>query len=115
MDDAEEKPLKDVISAIWREGNMPKRIPTYRPPIPHCSYSRPSAAKRGYDHHWRKIRLEKLRMNPLCEYCLAKTEPMNTLAVDVDHVDGNTRNTDWTNLKSTCRKCHAAKTMGGGV
>jgi 5-methylcytosine-specific restriction endonuclease McrA len=59
---------------------------------------------------WRKLRLVKLRANPLCEYCLA-------IATQVDHKDGNARNMAFDNLQSLCQRCHSKKTVAqdGGL
>jgi 5-methylcytosine-specific restriction protein A len=45
---------------------------------------RESAAKRGYDHRWRKAREHFLRLHPLCVFCTA--EKVVTLATVVDHI-----------------------------
>lgn len=77
---------------------------------------RGSAAKRGYDEDWRKLRLVKLARDPLCEHCKARGEV--TPAVEVDHIrrfrprggkiDHRLR-LDMKNLQSLCTPCHAAK------
>ncbi|XBQ15813.1 MAG: HNH endonuclease signature motif containing protein [Oceanicaulis sp.] len=78
---------------------------------------RGSAAKRGYDRDWRKLREIKLKRDPLCEDCLAdgRTEP----AREVDHVerfrdaDGridHRKRLDPKNLRSLCKPCHSRKT-----
>ncbi len=67
---------------------------------------RPSAAARGYDATWRKVRDSFLARHPLCVFC-------NKLASVVDHVkpiaQGGARLDD-KNLRGLCRDCHAAVT-----
>ena len=84
---------------------MPTRPPTYRPRFqpPTHDQARGSAASRGYDRQWAKLRLAHLRANPLCVFC-------QRAAVLVDHrvpiaVDP-TRRLDPTNLRSCCDDCH---------
>lgn len=62
---------------------------------------------------WKKLRLKKLRRNPLCEVC------KNTLATEVDHIIPFSKGFtdiqklrlgfDYTNLQSICHECHLAK------
>jgi len=94
------------------------RFPTYKPPS-FGGPTRPNANQRGYGRQWRKIRAEKLAANPWCEYCQERIEREGkagiegpALACDVDHVDSNTANVSWGNLKSACRPCHNRKTHG---
>jgi 5-methylcytosine-specific restriction protein A len=74
---------------------------------------RGTAASRGYDADWTKVRLHALeRDRYLCLHCLSKD--LVTLAVDVDHiipisVDPR-RRLDLENLQSLCRPCHRKKT-----
>lgn len=71
---------------------------------------RPSAARRGYDSVWRRIRLEFLRRHPLCAECgrAGRTVP----ATDVDHRvplrRGGTN--DPANLQALCHEHHSRKT-----
>lgn len=71
---------------------------------------RPSAARRGYDATWRRLRLVKLAMNPLCEECLLHGQTV--AAREVDHImplaDGGTN--EVVNLRSLCKPCHSRKT-----
>jgi 5-methylcytosine-specific restriction enzyme A len=66
---------------------------------------RGSAASRGYDARWRKLRKAFLQANPWCVRCGAP-------ATDVDHIiprsAGGTD--DWSNLQALCHACHSAKT-----
>jgi 5-methylcytosine-specific restriction protein A len=71
---------------------------------------RPSAARRGYDHNWRRIRLAQLRREPLCRFCMERG--VMTPATEVDHIlalaDGGTHAA--TNLRSACHSCHSRRT-----
>ena len=81
---------------------------------------RPSAAARGYDRKWRRIRAQYLKSHPDCVVC---GEP----AEEVDHIvslaDGGTHK--WENLQSLCKTHHSQKTVvfdggfgnpkGGGI
>jgi len=73
---------------------------------------RGSAASRGYDWNWRRIRSQALaRDKYLCVHCLA--DGRATVACDVDHIipikTASERRLDIDNLQSLCRKCHALK------
>ncbi len=73
---------------------------------------RGNCVDRGYDWHWMKISRMYRNQHPICQYC--NQNP----AEDVDHVipfNGlkDPLRTAWSNLKSTCRQCHNAKTHGG--
>ena len=67
---------------------------------------RPSAAERGYDEHWRRVRAAYLRKHPQCNRCSAP-------AVTVHHIvrveAGGTN--QWANLEALCKRCHDAETM----
>ena len=74
--------------------------------------ARPSAAERGYDAKWRRVRAQFLRHHPECAVCGAE-------ATVVDHVvplsQGGTH--EWANLQPLCVACHNRKTAtvdGGG-
>ena len=79
---------------------------------------RPSAAARGYDGRWRKVRRIVLAEEPLCRSCKARGRVV--LASEVDHImplsDGGTEERE--NLQSLCKPCHSEKTgrerMGNG-
>jgi len=79
-------------------------------PYPRKKDTRPSAARRGYDAEWSKVRLRYLRDHPFCEY---QTRCDGAPATEVDHVtplaDGGTHHPD--NLKAACKACHSRKTM----
>lgn len=63
-----------------------------------------SSTARGYGQHHRKLRTIVLNEQPLCAMC------DRAWATDLDHIDGNNRNTDRANLQGLCRSCHARKT-----
>lgn len=66
---------------------------------------RASAAGRGYDRRWRKIRWTFLCEHPFCDVC-------GELAVDVHHKrtlrEGGTH--DLGNLQALCHACHSRLT-----
>lgn len=92
---------------------MPTKPPTYRPgkPRPARTGDRPSASARGYDAHWRKLRLLVLAEEPLCRPC--REAGRVTAAEHVDHnlalEKGGTN--DRSNLVPMCHSCHSAKTV----
>jgi 5-methylcytosine-specific restriction protein A len=71
---------------------------------------RPSAARRGYDAVWRRVRIAHLRREPLCRFCAERG--VTTPATEVDHVvamaDGGAH--DPSNLRSLCKSCHSRRT-----
>lgn len=71
---------------------------------------RGTAAQRGYNARWRRIRLMQLRKHPLCIHCLSAGR--TTPATEVDHIrplaDGGTH--AFNNLQSLCHACHSRKT-----
>lgn len=71
---------------------------------------RPSAARRGYDATWRRIRLAHLKRQPLCVEC--DRAGVAVPATDVDHVlplrRGGTHAAS--NLQSLCHFHHSSKT-----
>lgn len=59
---------------------------------------------------WQKLRSQKLRQTPLCEYCLPGLEKM---ATQVDHkksIKNGGEPFDIKNLASSCQQCHSQKT-----
>lgn len=71
---------------------------------------RPSAARRGYDAAWRRIRLAHLKRHPLCADC--ERAGIAVPATDVDHIlplrRGGTHAPS--NLQSLCHFHHSSKT-----
>lgn len=98
---------------------MPTRPPTHRPAqLPRHDTApredhRESAAARGYDATWRRLRLMKLARNPLCEPC--ERAGLLTVAIEVHHVkplsEGGER-LSLANLESLCRACHERTKRG---
>lgn len=84
---------------------MPHRTNYHRPPI--AKAARPTAAARGYDAEWRRIRAAVLAEEPLCRLCSDRGE--TTAATCVDHIrpqsKGGTH--DRENLRPLCSRCHA--------
>ncbi|QQP93545.1 HNH endonuclease (plasmid) [Skermanella sp. TT6] len=73
---------------------------------------RGSAASRGYDGDWRRLRLAHIQSEPLCRRC--KAEGRIVVADVVDHivpisVDPD-RRLDPSNLQSLCKHHHDVKT-----
>lgn len=78
-------------------------MPTRRPD------RRGSAASRGYDETWRRLRAWHLAANPLCAYC--RQADQLTLAEVVDHIKpfdgvGDPLRLDPGNLQSLCKRHH---------
>ena len=75
---------------------------------------RGSAAARGYDARWRKLREMFLAKHPLCcdPFGYHQRDKATELATDVDHVlprrAGGSDSYD--NLQSLCHRCHSRKT-----
>lgn len=67
---------------------------------------RGSAADRGYDAAWQRIRMRKLRRDPICERCLNQGR---TKGADlVHHINENPKDNRPENLMSLCVQCHEA-------
>jgi len=68
--------------------------------------ARGSAAARGYDRRWRRLRKAFLAAHPFCARCGAP-------ATDVDHIIPKAAGgaDDWTNLQALCHACHSRKTQ----
>ena len=92
---------------------MPYRTPTFKPQTltrGHGEY-RASAHARGYDSNWKRLRLLKLTVNPLCEEC--NSHNVIRPAQEVDHIRPISRGgarLDLNNLQSLCKTCHSQKT-----
>lgn len=74
---------------------------------------RGTAAQRGYDSTWRKVRRMQLAAQPLCEDC--RNMGGTTLATEVHHIvarrDGGSNEFD--NLMSLCKSHHSQRTAKG--
>ena len=77
----------------------------------HYDQQRGTAAQRGYDRRWQRLRLLHLRAHPLCAECLRSG--LVTQANEVDHILPKRLGGDDsdTNLQSLCKPCHSRKTM----
>ena len=79
-----------------------------------CEYDeqRGTAAARGYDATWRRLRHAKLVADPFCQI---QTHCPGFIATEVDHKipikDWPEGRLEWDNIQSTCHPCHSAKTM----
>lgn len=78
-----------------------------------ADHIRGTAAERGYDREWRKVRSQALQRDQyLCVSC--RRNERVTPAVDVDHIIpiavAPELRLDPDNLQSLCRPCHRAKT-----
>lgn len=69
---------------------------------------RGTAAQRGYDARWRRLRAMVLAEEPLCRECLRQGRV--TPATDVHHIDGDARNMRRENLEPLCHECHSRHT-----
>ena len=72
-----------------------------------------SAAARGYDAAWRRMRLQVLAAEPLCRFCAA--EGRVTAATDVDHIEpfhglADPLRLALGNCRPLCRTCHLQRT-----
>lgn len=74
--------------------------------------SRGTAAQRGYDATWRRLRLTVLAEEPLCRLCRAAGKL--TPAAEVDHVvpiaERPDLRLDRENLRPLCKPCHSRVT-----
>ena len=96
---------------------MPTRAPTHRPKhavaarkataAAHDRF-RGSAASRGYDSRWEKVRQMKVALDPLCEDCW-KHGVVEAVA-EVHHIQSIKERPDLRldlhNLMSLCTRCH---------
>src|SRR4030095_1381560 len=90
---------------------MPLRAPTLNSlfPKPRPKENRQSAAKRGYDRRWQRLRLMVMREEPLCYYC--QLFSITTASTSVDHRIPKSRGgtDDRTNLCGCCKNCNDRK------
>jgi 5-methylcytosine-specific restriction enzyme A len=103
---------------------MPRRVPCHRPAQlsivgRHADYdriARDPGGKRFYNSDvWRRLRLSKLRQDPLCQRCLLKG--FLVLALIAHHVkerrDFPELALEIDNLESLCASCHSALHANG--
>ena len=83
--------------------------------------TRGSAAQRGYDSTWRKLRLQFLRQHPLCECEDCKLSGLPDIATVVDHILPVEERPDLrlveSNLRAMSKRhhdAHTARTRGFG-
>jgi 5-methylcytosine-specific restriction protein A len=95
---------------------MPMRVPQFRAAGARPGAAKPSARRlednRFYaSARWLKLRLSKLRENPLCEGC--ERQGLVTAAVHVHHVKPRKPHPElayeWANLEALCLPCHNAQ------
>jgi len=105
--------LQPGCSQLTRDTRCPKHQEQHRAQDVEL---RGTAADRGYDSHWRRLRNAFIKRNPFCVHCYAKG--MVTQATVVDHVTPHRGDPalrlDWENLQSLCTSCHARKTKQEG-
>ena len=76
---------------------------------------RGSSHTRGYDADWRKLRVQKLQTDPLCECDDCQAGKLRiTMATVVDHrisiVERPDLRLEWSNLRSMSKPCHDRRT-----
>ncbi|MFI5324433.1 MAG: HNH endonuclease signature motif containing protein [Thermodesulfobacteriota bacterium] len=67
---------------------------------------RPSTIERGYDKNHVRLRAYMKSKYPICA-----TPGCYKHSVDLDHIDGNTRNLEESNLQMLCSSCHSIKSV----
>lgn len=94
---------------------MPVSAPSHRstPPSKAKTHdTRETAPERGYNHRWRRARLDHLKIHPLCVRCRAKG--IVKAANVVDHIDPHKgcKGLFWdvSNWQSLCKYHHDQKT-----
>lgn len=90
---------------------MPSRPPVHQPAhVKTYAQLRGSAAARGYDRKWLKLREAFLGANPLCKRC--EVMGFAIAAEEVHHmqpiVERPGLRLSWENLMSVCKPCHLA-------
>ena len=69
--------------------------------------ARGSAASRGYDASWQKLRRDFLKQHPVCCRCGGE-------ATEADHITSVRDRPDlrlsWANLRPMCKPCHSQRT-----
>lgn len=82
----------------------------------HTTYSRPSAADRGYDNRWRVYARGFLKRNPLCVICKARGVTKASECVDhkVAHKLDPVLFWDIENHQAACLSCNSRKAVSEG-
>lgn len=76
--------------------------------------ARGTAAERGYDRSWRRIRQQAMiEAGGLCADC--KEQGRYAAATEVHHADGNSKNNTPGNLVPLCKECHDRRHGGAGA
>jgi 5-methylcytosine-specific restriction enzyme A len=91
---------------------MPVRAPTIQsinPNSKHRESRRESAAKRGYDRRWQRLRLMVLREEPLCYYCQLFGIIVATNSIDHKIPKSRGGTDERTNLCGCCKNCNDRK------
>ena len=74
-----------------------------------------TAAQRGYDRDWRRLRNVKLTNDPICQCDDCKRDGLLTKAEVVDHILPISERPDlrltYANLRSMSKRCHDRHTM----
>ena len=97
-------------AAIVSSGLCERHQPTAR----ESDKRRGSAARRGYDEAWRKVRAAKLDIDTLCQRC--KSLGRIALAREVHHIKPLNQGGErlaLENLEALCTACHNARHGGG--
>jgi 5-methylcytosine-specific restriction enzyme A len=80
------------------------RCPEHQRNWPHTT----SAAARGYDHAWRKLRARTLRRHPTCQHC--NTRPSTTVDHIIPLAQGGARLNPH-NVQALCNPCRQEKDL----
>ena len=71
-------------------------------------YQRWRCGKLGFHNQTRQTRPYRQHLKDVCEIC--SFVPEDLCQLDVDHIDGNKKNNDPSNLQTLCANCHRLKT-----
>ncbi len=89
----------------WRSDCPNLNCTEHKRPARQQGGTRASAARRGYDRKWRRVRAAYLKRHPWCVVC---GEPATNVDHIVARVDGGSDK--WDNLQSLCHSDHSRKT-----
>lgn len=74
---------------------------------PKAQEDRGSARERGYTAEWERFRLQQLRLQPLCEYCMADGRVVPATVLDHDLPHEGDPDLFWRNtFTSLCKRHH---------